>query len=67
MTDDHTVYDSRTADKFVTRFPEGMRERVAARAKLDERSMNSTVIQCVGAVPGQPRRTPDPHECPYVA
>ena len=37
-------YDSRIADKFVMRLPEGMRPRVAARARLEHRSMNGVLV-----------------------
>lgn len=36
--------DSRTADKFVVRMPEGMRERIAEIAKGNHRSMNAEII-----------------------
>ncbi|WP_007250628.1 MULTISPECIES: Arc family DNA-binding protein [Pseudomonas syringae group] len=39
-----TPFNSRTADKFVVRLPEGMRERVSAVAKVHHRSMNSEII-----------------------
>ncbi|HBU7565703.1 TPA: Arc family DNA-binding protein [Enterobacter cloacae] len=32
-------------DKFVVRFPEGMRESIAERAKRNGRSMNSEIVQ----------------------
>lgn len=35
---------SRTADKFVLRLPDGMRERVAEAARGSHRSMNSEII-----------------------
>lgn len=35
---------SRTADKFVMRLPDGMRERIAERAKLGYISMNTFCI-----------------------
>ena len=38
------VYSSRTADKFVVRLPDGMRERVAEVARRNHRSMNSEII-----------------------
>jgi hypothetical protein len=41
------AYDSRLADKFVIRLPEGMREKVKARGKADSRSMNGVVIQAL--------------------
>ena len=37
-------YSSRTADKFVVRLPEGMRERIANVARSHHRSMNSEII-----------------------
>ncbi|WP_438307279.1 Arc family DNA-binding protein [Pseudomonas guariconensis] len=40
-------YDSRTADKFVVRLPEGMRDQVAAAASADDRSMNSLIITAI--------------------
>lgn len=39
--------NSRDADKFVIRYPEGMRERVAEAAFDGYMSMNSYVIQAV--------------------
>ncbi len=38
------TYSSRTADKFVVRLPEGMRERIADIARSHHRSMNSEII-----------------------
>lgn len=38
------VYTSRTADKFVVRLPDGMRERIAEVARNHHRSMNSEII-----------------------
>ncbi|WLP07041.1 Arc family DNA-binding protein [Pseudomonas putida] len=40
-------YDSRTADKFVVRLPDGMRDQVAAAADADDRSMNSLIITAI--------------------
>lgn len=37
-------YTSRTADKFVVRLPNGMREHIAEVAKQHHRSMNSEII-----------------------
>jgi hypothetical protein len=37
-------YSSRTAEKFVVRLPEGMRERIAGVARNHHRSMNSEII-----------------------
>lgn len=39
--------DSRIADKFVIRMPEGMRERIAEIAKDNHRSMNSEIIRAL--------------------
>lgn len=36
--------NSRTADKFVIRLPDGMREQIAETAKINHRSMNSEII-----------------------
>ena len=38
------VYSSRTADKFVVRLPDGMRERIAEVSRNHHRSMNSEII-----------------------
>ncbi|TBU87623.1 Arc family DNA-binding protein [Stutzerimonas kirkiae] len=38
------VYSSRTADKFVVRLPDGMRDRIAEVARNHHRSMNSEII-----------------------
>ncbi|QEY58871.1 Arc family DNA-binding protein [Pseudomonas sp. C27(2019)] len=38
------AYSSRTADKFVVRLPEGMRDRIAEVARSQHRSMNSEII-----------------------
>lgn len=38
------VYSSRTADKFVVRLPDGMREQIAEVARTHHRSMNSEII-----------------------
>lgn len=40
----HTLYSSRTADKFVVRLPDGMRERIAEAGRKNHRSMNSEII-----------------------
>lgn len=40
----NSTYDSRTADKFVVRLPEGMREEIAERARINGRSMNSEMV-----------------------
>lgn len=38
------IYSSRTADKFVVRLPDGMREKIAEKARTHHRSMNSEII-----------------------
>ncbi|SCW91953.1 Arc family DNA-binding protein [Pseudomonas sp. NFACC05-1] len=40
-------HDSRLADKFVVRMPDGMRSMVEARAGVEDRSMNSLVVQAL--------------------
>lgn len=35
---------SRTADQYVVRFPDGMRDRIAEAAKANGRSMNAEII-----------------------
>ena len=42
-----TNYDSRTADKFVVRLPDGLRADIEAAANAGDRSMNSVFIQAV--------------------
>lgn len=37
--------ESRTADKFVVRMPDGMRERLEAHAATQHSSMNSSAVQ----------------------
>ena len=39
-----STYSSRTADKFVVRLPDGMREQIAVVAASSHRSMNSEII-----------------------
>ena len=41
--------NSRDADKFVVRLPDGLRERIAVRAKSEHRSMNSFMIRALEA------------------
>lgn len=38
------IYSSRTADKFVVRLPDGMREKIAEVSRSHHRSMNSEII-----------------------
>lgn len=42
-----TDYDSRTADKFVVRLPDGLRGAIEFAANAGDRSMNSVFIQAV--------------------
>lgn len=42
-----TDYDSRTADKFVVRLPDGLRAYIEAAANANDRSMNSVFVQAV--------------------
>lgn len=42
-----TDYDSRTADKFVVRLPDGLRGDIEAAANASDRSMNSVFVQAV--------------------
>lgn len=42
-----TKAHSRTADKFVVRLPEGMRDQIADRAEQDDRSMNAVFVQAL--------------------
>ncbi|WP_286788624.1 MULTISPECIES: Arc family DNA-binding protein [unclassified Pseudomonas] len=44
MTQAIRSYSSRTADKFVVRLPEGMRDHIADVARYHHRSMNSEII-----------------------
>jgi hypothetical protein len=37
-------YPSRTADQFVVRLPDGMRDRIAESAKANKRSMNAEIV-----------------------
>jgi len=42
-----TAYNSRTADKFVVRLPEGMRDQVSEKADESFVSMNSWIVQAI--------------------
>lgn len=48
------TYDSRVADKFVVRMPEGMRIRIEQRALDDDRSMNAVIIRALKQYLGEP-------------
>lgn len=41
---DRSQYPSEQADKFVVRFPDGMRDRIAEAAKAAGRSMNAEIV-----------------------
>lgn len=48
-------FPSQTQDKFTVRFPDGLREAVADRAKSNGRSMNSEIVQIIeDALSGAP-------------
>lgn len=53
-------YDSRTADKFVVRLPDGMREDIARRARINGRSMNSEMIMMMRAQLAPGAQQPEP-------
>lgn len=42
-----TTYNSRTADKFVVRLPEGMRDQVSEKADESFMSMNNWIVQAI--------------------
>ena len=44
---------SRTADQFVVRFPDGMRDRIAEAAKANNRSMNAEIVSRLEQTFGQ--------------
>lgn len=51
-------YDSRTADKFVVRLPDGLRADIEAAATAADRSMNSVFVQAIRQyLDGQNRQT----------
>lgn len=52
-----TQFDSRTADKFVARLPDGLRAKIEAIANTSDRSMNAVFIQAVRQyIDGQKRQ-----------
>lgn len=59
------VTSSRAAEKFVVRFPDAMRDRIAKTARENDRSMNSEIIMRLDlsltrdGVPGNPVVDPD--------
>jgi hypothetical protein len=49
---------SRTADQFVVRFPDGMRDRITIEAKANNRSMNAEIIaRLEGSISSKPHQT----------
>ncbi|GAA3997161.1 hypothetical protein GCM10022279_21030 [Comamonas faecalis] len=49
MTKDRASYPSETADKYVVRFPDGMRDMIAAAAKRNQRTMNAEIVARLAA------------------
>lgn len=47
---DRSQYPSEQADKFLLRFPDGLRDRIKARASENGRSMNAEIIQMLAEV-----------------
>ncbi len=45
----NSIYNSRTADKFVVRLPDGMRETISALAREDKSSMNTLIVKALEA------------------
>lgn len=44
MQQQYTTTNSRTADKFVVRLPDGLRDDIAVLAENNDRSMNSEIV-----------------------
>ncbi|HIC0658548.1 TPA: Arc family DNA-binding protein [Klebsiella pneumoniae] len=56
-------FPSQMQDKFNLRFPDGMRDAVAERAKSNGRSMNSEIVQIIeDALSGAPAVAIDSHK-----
>jgi hypothetical protein len=53
---------SRTADQYVVRFPDGMRDRIAEVARANGRSMNAEIIARLEASFSPPPSLPIPKE-----
>lgn len=70
MKQRHAEYNSRTADKFVVRLPDGMRTKLADVAREHHRSMNSEIIsrltQSLEAGTTAPTVNPRDPEHPWV-
>lgn len=49
MDEEKKAFPSQIADRFVVRMPDGMREFIAERAKVNQRSMNSEIIAILDA------------------
>jgi hypothetical protein len=50
------LYPSEQQDRLIIRFPDGMRDRIAALAKANGRSMNAEVISMIEASLSQTKR-----------
>lgn len=51
-------YPSETQERFIVRFPDGMRDRIAEAAKANNRSMNAEIVSRLAAsFPSQPDNT----------
>lgn len=57
-----STYSSRTADKFVIRLPDGLRDQIAVVAKENHRSMNSQIISVLEQNLGLPQSESIPVE-----
>lgn len=63
-----STYPSRTAEKFMVRFPDGLRERLAASARANRRSMNAElVVHLEAALAGQCAEPAQPQPNPVTA
>src|SRR5574337_2082462 len=49
MAKDRPVYPSENADKYVVRFPDGMRDLIAETAKRNNRTMNAEIVARLAA------------------
>lgn len=49
MTKDRKPYPSETQDRYIVRFPDGMRDRIREEAEKNGRSMNAEIIHALQA------------------
>lgn len=49
MTKARAPYPSEAAEKYVVRFPDGMRDQIAAAAKRNQRTMNAEIVARLAA------------------